>query len=69
MSSSFNCLREELKVMTSGCAIVNASSVAGLTGNLRGAPYAASKHAVIGLTRTAAKEFGSQNIRVNAVAP
>jgi NAD(P)-dependent dehydrogenase (short-subunit alcohol dehydrogenase family) len=65
----FNCLRAELKVMKSGSSIVNAASVAGVMGSPMGAPYVASKHAVVGLTRSAAKEVGKQNIRVNAVAP
>ena len=65
----FNCLRAEMKVMTSGASIVNAASVAGLQGSHLGAPYVASKHAVVGLTRSAAKEIGSKNVRINAVAP
>ena len=52
-----------------GSSIVNAASVAGLMGSPGAAPYCASKHAVIGLTRTAAKEAGSNKIRVNAIAP
>ena len=50
-------------------SIVNIVSVAGLRGNPGQANYSASKAAVIGLTRTLAKEMGRRNIRVNAVAP
>jgi NAD(P)-dependent dehydrogenase (short-subunit alcohol dehydrogenase family) len=52
-----------------GGAIVNCSSVAGLIGFPNVAIYIASKHAVIGLTKTAALEFSAQGIRVNAVNP
>ncbi|KAL8694868.1 MAG: hypothetical protein Q9218_000532 [Villophora microphyllina] len=73
----FNCLKAELKVMKKqqqddgvrGCSIVNASSVAGLLGYPKHIAYATSKHAVIGMTRTAAKEAAELNIRVNAIAP
>ncbi len=50
-------------------AIVNMASVAGLYGNPGQMNYSASKAAIIGMTMTAAKEYGSRNIRVNAVAP
>jgi len=65
----FNCLRAEVNSMTSGGSIVSAASIAGLSGFPKMGPYIASKHAVIGLTRTAAKEYGSKGIRVNCVAP
>ena len=52
-----------------GGAIVNIASVAGLTGDPTIAPYVASKHAVIGLTRSAAAGGGADGIRVNAVCP
>jgi 3-oxoacyl-[acyl-carrier protein] reductase len=49
--------------------IVNVASVAGLYGNPGQMNYSASKAAVIGMTKTAAKELGRKNITVNAVAP
>ncbi|KAK7894309.1 hypothetical protein LTR67_006070 [Exophiala xenobiotica] len=66
----FHCLRAELnKMLDNGGSIVNISSVAGFIGVADTGIYNASKHAVRGLTRTAAREYGSHNIRVNAVAP
>jgi 3alpha(or 20beta)-hydroxysteroid dehydrogenase len=65
-------LREVLRVLQrqgEGGAIVNTASIAGLRGGAGLAPYIASKHAVIGLTRTAALEAAAFGVRVNAVAP
>ncbi|KAF9886481.1 hypothetical protein FE257_011388 [Aspergillus nanangensis] len=65
----FNCLRAQLRNMNNGGSIVNCASYAGLMGLPGCAPYVASKHAVVGLTRAAARENGAYNIRINAVAP
>jgi NAD(P)-dependent dehydrogenase (short-subunit alcohol dehydrogenase family) len=54
---------------TGGGAIVNISSILGSVGTAMAAAYVASKHAVVGLTRTAALEYSAQGIRVNAVGP
>jgi NAD(P)-dependent dehydrogenase (short-subunit alcohol dehydrogenase family) len=65
------CMKHELAVMVPRRrgTIVNTSSVAGLTGTPRSAPYTAAKHGVIGLTRAGAVEHGCHGIRVNAIAP
>jgi NAD(P)-dependent dehydrogenase (short-subunit alcohol dehydrogenase family) len=52
-----------------GGAIVNVASTLGLRGSPFGSPYSASKHGVLGLTKTAAIEYAQQGIRVNAVCP
>ncbi|KIV98272.1 hypothetical protein PV10_01939 [Exophiala mesophila] len=63
------CMRAQLKGISPGGSIVNASSIAGLVGRPNNASYTASKHGVIGLTMAAAREVGANNIRVNAVCP
>lgn len=63
------CHRAQLKHMKRGASIVNASSLAGVRGSPMNVPYCTSKHAVIGLTRSAARDMGPKGIRINAVAP
>jgi NAD(P)-dependent dehydrogenase (short-subunit alcohol dehydrogenase family) len=65
----FLCLRAELPELAPGGAIVNMSSTAGLSGAPGMGAYSAAKHGVIGLTQTAALDYGPKGIRVNAIAP
>ncbi|RFU34472.1 hypothetical protein B7463_g1848, partial [Scytalidium lignicola] len=64
-----NSMRAEIKAIKDGGSIVNAASVTGIHAVPKGAAYSTSKHAVIGLSRAAAKEQGPRGVRVNCVAP
>ena len=66
----WNCLKQQVPAMLrhgAGGAIVNTSSTAGLFATGVSSPYVAAKHAVLGLTRAAAAEYGGRGIRVNAL--
>jgi 3-oxoacyl-[acyl-carrier protein] reductase len=71
LKGAFLCAKAAARIMTHKRAgkIVNISSVAGLTGDLRRANYSAAKAGLIGLTRAAARDLAAFNINVNAVAP
>lgn len=72
LKSVWLCMKAQIKVMlnqTGGGAIVNTASVGGLVGKPAISAYIAAKHGVVGLTKTAALEYGSQGVRINAVCP
>src|SRR5207249_7773340 len=71
LNGTFNCMKAVLLPMTRQRygRIVNIASIVGVTGNVGQANYAASKAAVIGLTKTVAREYASRSVTVNAVAP
>lgn len=70
LNSVFYCCRQAIPLLkkSAGC-IINMSSTAGLYGFAGRAPYVASKWAIIGLTKTLAKELGPFGVRANAVCP
>lgn len=72
LNAMFYCIREEIKYMSQnedGGAIVNTASVAGIRAVPAGPAYVASKHGVVGLTKSTAMDFAKENITCNAICP
>ncbi len=71
LNGVFYCMRYQIPAMlkTGGGSIVNIASILGQVGFATAPAYVAAKHGVVGLTKNAAQEYGTQGIRVNAVGP
>lgn len=71
LTGVWHCLRHQIPAMlaSGGGAIVNCASTAGIRGAMTCGAYSAAKHGVVGLTKTAGLEYGSQGVRINAVCP
>lgn len=69
LDGAFLCMRAEMAAMAGEGSVVNVASVMGVVATPGASPYVASKHGLLGLTKTAALESAARGIRVNAVAP
>ncbi|KAK7513664.1 hypothetical protein IWZ03DRAFT_315606 [Phyllosticta citriasiana] len=69
LSGMFYCVRSELNNIKDGGSIVCTTSVQGLVGSPMTAAYSTTKHGIVGLVKSAARENGDRNVRVNAIAP